>query len=363
MNNQFTFDFNNYLKTIQASNVRYIVIGVITLAFMMFMEYGFYVNFINVNITQCSLANQGPSNSSLDNCFVDQVPECLFEEFHTQSKYSLNFPVSLFGLKGDKYSVVILALSLVCFILEIGLYLLLDYNLFLKKKRIQNTMANSMIFIDGKKKHENGFTIFLLVDLAVYTVLKFVWVYWRNHQYSEFVCDGGVIHLTFGQNITSSISTIVLLVVTYVFFPLMYFFAYYNLLSDMDFKNMMSHLSYQTVKQFKYITVLDVSKYQDIIDDFIQDKYSDESFISRFLRSHTFTFSKTTDQEICEILLAHKEKSPYDFEPMLCNEPKISINDNGRDDGAYKSIDNNNDSDSDKDNDAYRNTEKEKLIK
>ncbi|KAM9981770.1 hypothetical protein ACTFIY_004071 [Dictyostelium cf. discoideum] len=342
---QFKFDFSNYLKTVQPTIVRIIVIGIITLGFMVFMEVGFYQEFTTMTIVECSgNGNNGTTNSmSLDNCFIEGVPECLNDYFHTDSKYSLNFPVSLFGLQGDQYSGLILLISFICFVLEVILYLTLDYLLYLKRKRIQNILASSKIFIEGEKKHEVRLTIFLFVNILVFMGLKFVWVYWRNHQYGDMPCNGLNIHLLFGTNMVSSISLIVQFFLTYAFFPLMYFIAYVNLLSDLDFKNMMSHLSYSTVKQFKNITIFDIFKYQDLIDHVINEKYQDRSVFVRFIKSHTFTFNQTSDEEICEILLQHKALNPHEFKPMLYSANEgVDISINNIDDGRSDLFDNNN---------------------
>ncbi|KAN0036704.1 hypothetical protein ACTFIV_002011 [Dictyostelium citrinum] len=338
---QFKFDFSNYLKTVQPTIVRIIIIGVITLAFMVFMEVGFYQEFTTMTIVECSGNgyNGTTSSMSLDNCFLEGVPECLNQYFHTNSKYSLNFPVSLFGLQGDEYSGLILLISFICFILEVILYLTLDYLLFLKRKRIQNILASSKIFIDGEKKHEVRLTIFLFVNILVFMALKVVWIYWRNHQYGDMPCNGLNIHLLFGNNMVSSISLIVQFFITYVFFPLMYFIAYVNLLSDLDFKNMMSHLSYSTVKQFKNITIFDIFKYQDLIDRVINEKYQDRSVFIRFIKSHTFTFNQTSDDEICEILLQHKALNPHEFKQMLYSEGiDVSINNNNNNNNSNNNI-------------------------
>ncbi|KAK5577945.1 hypothetical protein RB653_002893 [Dictyostelium firmibasis] len=365
---QFKFDFSNYLKTVQPSIIRIIIIGILTLGFMVFMEVGFYGEFTTMTIVECSgNGKNGTTDSmSLDNCFLEGVPECLNGYFNTNSKYSLNFPVSLFGLQGDEYSGFILLISFVCFLLEVMLYLALDYLLFLKRKRIQNILAGSKIFIEGEKKHEVRLTIFLLVNIFIFMGLKVVWIYWRNHQYGDMPCNGLNIHLSFGNNMVSSISLIVQFFLTYIFFPLMYFIAYVNLLSDLDFKNMMSHLSYSTVKQFKNITIFDIFKYQDLIDRVINEKYQDRSVFVRFIKSHTFTFYQTTDEEICEILLQHKALNPHEFKSMLYSGVEgvdISINniDDGRSD-LFNDKNNNNNSNVISQHQSQEPNEKTKLL-
>ncbi|KAM9966034.1 hypothetical protein ACTFIR_006222 [Dictyostelium discoideum] len=353
MNDQFTFEFNNYLNVTQPKPIRVLLTILIGFGLLMVGEYTFFSNFDKMQIVGCTLPsivikNNGSSitsSNSLENCFYEgfKFTTCVNQQFNTGSNYSLAFSVSMLGLPNDKYSSLLIGLAVLLFLGIQLIYQGMHYFNWVKRKRIQQILSESKIFLNGNKKFEKRLTIYFAVSGLIYIGLKVVWIIYRDNQYSNIECDGNVYNVNFLGTLSASVGTLITSSIPYVIFPLVFLGSWINYLSDLDFKKMTDHLSNESIKQIKQITVLDFDKYNKIIDSAIPQRHPKDSKLILFLRKNTFSFFKTPISEIVEILLSYKISNPQDFQPMLYNESKLS-----------KSFISSNDDD--------HNDEKEKLI-
>ncbi|KAK5577946.1 hypothetical protein RB653_002894 [Dictyostelium firmibasis] len=338
MNNQFTYEFNNYLKVSQAKPIRVILTILIGFGLLAFGEFSFFNSIDKMQIIGCSLQtniiknNTGDSggsitnSNSLENCFYEgfKFTTCLNEQFNTGSNYSLTFSVSMLGLPSDKYSTLLIASACLLFFGIQIVYQLMHYFNWIKRKRIQQILSEGQIFLNGNKKYEKRLTLYFLFAGLLYIGLKMIWIVYRNNHYSDIVCNDNVYNVNFFGTLTASIGTLITSAIPYLLFPLIFLGGWINYLSDLDFKKMTDHLSHESMKQIKNISTLDFSKYNSIIDSTIPKKHPKDSKFKLFLRKNTFSFLTTPTSEIVEILLSHKNSSPQDFEPMLYNEQKLS---------------------------------------
>ncbi|EGC31121.1 hypothetical protein DICPUDRAFT_57886 [Dictyostelium purpureum] len=327
MNDQFTFDFNNLLKACQPKPIRIWLQILISLAIFSVAEITFFSNFRNMVVVECSLANSNTTSMSLDNCFANnhEITTCINSQYNTGSNYSLDFSISLLGLKGDKYSPLILGFVIVVYLMFMLVFQVCHYFSFNKRKRIQDILSEARIFIDGKKKYEGKLTIYFLCVGAVYVAIKVIWISYRDNQYSNIECNSQTFKVQFATTVSSSVGTLIQSSMGLIIMPLIYIGSWINYLSDIDLKNILTHLSNDSTKQFKSIRIFSVIKYNSLIDKAIDEKYAKEPFYSRFFRKNTFTFKKTSTTEISQILLDYQKTNPHEFEPVQYNEPKISI--------------------------------------
>ncbi|KAN0022816.1 hypothetical protein ACTFIU_005556 [Dictyostelium citrinum] len=362
MNDQFTFEFNNYLKVSQPKPLRIILTILIGFGLLMVGEITFFSNFDKMQIVGCTLPsnlinnnnsslnnNNFTNSNSLENCFYEgfKFTACINEQFNTGSNYSLTFSVSMLGLPSDKYSSLLIGFSVVLFFGIQIIYQAMHYFSWVKRKRIQQIISEGKIFLNGNKKYEKSLTIYFAVTGLVYIGLKVIWIIYRDNQYSNIVCDGNIYNVNFLGTLSASVGNLITSSIAYLIFPLVFIGGWINYLSDLDFKKMTDHLSHDSMKQIKNITVLDFDKYNKIIDSVIPERHPKDSKFKLFLRKNTFSFFTTPISEIVEILLSHKNSNPQDFEPMLYSESKLSKsfisssnknNNNNDDDGNEKLI-------------------------
>ncbi|KAN0004144.1 hypothetical protein ACTFIZ_010296 [Dictyostelium cf. discoideum] len=343
MNDQFTFEFNNYLKVSQPKPIRIILTILIGFGLLMVGEYTFFSNFDKMQIVGCTLPsvviknnnNNSSSNgsgdnitnsNSLENCFYEgfKFTTCVNQQFNTGSNYSLAFSVSMLGLPTDKYSSLLIGFAVILFFGIQLIYQGMHYFNWVKRKRIQQILSESKIFLNGNKKYEKRLTIYFAVTGLFYIGLKVIWIIYRDNQYSNIECDGNIYNVNFLGTLSASVGTLITSSIAYIIFPLIFIGSWINYLSDLDFKKMTDHLSHESIKQIKHISVLDFDKYNKIIDSAIPQRHPKDSKFNLFLRKNTFSFFKTPISEIVEILLSYKISNPQDFEPMLYNESKLS---------------------------------------
>ncbi|KAN0035847.1 hypothetical protein ACTA71_005138 [Dictyostelium dimigraforme] len=328
MDNQFTFEFNNYLRVSQPKITRVIMTILIGFGLLLVGEYSFFSNTENMQIVGCSFLSNNTitSSNSLDICLYDgfKLSTCINEQFNTGSNYSLSFSVPILGLKNDFASKISIGLIIIVFIMLQVTYQSMHYFNWIKRKRIQQILSEGQIFLNGNKKYEKWLTIYFLCFGICYALLKCVWIVIRNSQYNNLSCDDTLYNLNFLGTLSGSIGTLISSSIGYLLFPLIFLSGWINYLSDLDFKKMTDHLSHKSMKQIKNITILDFLKYNQIIDSSILKKYPNNSKINLFLRKNTFSFFTTPTSEIVDILLTHKISNPQDFEPMLYNESKLS---------------------------------------
>ncbi|KAN0035848.1 hypothetical protein ACTA71_005139 [Dictyostelium dimigraforme] len=339
MNSQFTFEFNNYLKVSQPKPIRIILTIIIGFGLLLVGEFTFFSNFDKMQIVGCTLpsnmiknnssdssGNIYTSSNSLENCFYEgfKFTTCIGEQFNTGSNYSLTISVPMLGLSSDKYSSLLIGIAVLFFFGIQLIYQAMHYFNWIKRKRIQQILSEGKIFLNGNKKYEKWLTIYFLVVGLLYIGLKVIWIIYRDDQYSNIICDGNTYSVLFLGTLSASVGTLLTSSIAYILFPLLFVGGWINYLSDLDFKKMTDHLSHESMKQIKNITVFDFDKYNNIIDTVITEKYSKDSKFKLFLRKNTFSFFTTPTSEIIEILLSYKNSNPQDFEPMLYNESKLS---------------------------------------
>ncbi|KAM9953636.1 hypothetical protein ACTFIR_008722 [Dictyostelium discoideum] len=319
MENQFIFDFKKFLNAIQAKPIRIFIQLGISFSLVLFGEYGFFNNFNTMQVAGCSKPNNMNSEISLDNCFIENynVTTCINQIYDTGSNYSLSFTLGTIGLKDDRYSSFLIAISIIFFILVQGFFQVAHYLQFQKRKRIQDILAGSLIFLDGKKTHEKRLTFYFLIVGICYIITKINWIMYRTDHYNEIKCSGSMYKIQFQGTLSAEVGTLAMSSFPYLIFPLIYVGGWINYLSDLDLKRMTDHLSNESFKEIKNITVFDFKKYNKLIESSIRRKYPNNSKLNIFFRTNTFSFWTTSTKEIIEILLDYKQISPNDFEPIL----------------------------------------------
>ncbi|KAK5582246.1 hypothetical protein RB653_003829 [Dictyostelium firmibasis] len=319
MENQFIFDFKNFLYSVQAKPIRiFIQIG-ISFSLILFGEYGFFNNFNKMQVSGCSEPNDLNSPISLDNCYIENynVTTCINQIYNSGSNYSLSFTLGTIGIKDDKYSSFLIAISIIFFLLAQGFFQVAHYFQFQKRKRIQDILGNSLIFLDGKKIHEKRLTFYFLIVGICYIITKINWIMYRTNHYNEIDCSGYLYKIQFQGTLSTEIGTLAMSSFPYLIFPLIYIGGWINYLSDLDLKRMTDHLSIESFKEIKNITVFDFKKYNKLIKTTIHRRYPNNSKLNLFFRTNTFSFKTTSTKEIVEILLDYKQISPEEFEPIL----------------------------------------------
>ncbi|KAK5577947.1 hypothetical protein RB653_002895 [Dictyostelium firmibasis] len=329
MNSQFTFEFDNYLKVSQPKPIRVFLTILIGFGLLLVGEFTFFIGSEKMQIVGCSLSNNnqtGSSSNSLENCFLEgfKLTTCLNERFNTGSNYTLSFSVSMFGLKKDQISKVLIGLVILTFLFAQAVFQIMHYFNWIKRKRIQQILSEGQIFLNGNKKYEKMLTIYFFIVGLIYAALKVIWILYRNDEYSNIECGDDTYKVYYLGTVSEQAGNLITSSIGYLLFPLIYAGSWINYLSDLDFKKMTDHLSHVSMKQIKNILVLDFEIYNKIIDNAIIKKYPNDSKFKLFLRKNTFSFLTTPTSEIVEFLVPHKKSTPQDFQPMLYNENKIS---------------------------------------
>ncbi|KAK5583874.1 hypothetical protein RB653_005478 [Dictyostelium firmibasis] len=344
---QFIFDFKSYLKVCQPKAIFIYSLIIVGFSLLAVGEFIFYNKFNTMQVVGCSLPTiknitissnisfkqqqqqqqqqqQVENTFTLDNCFKDYyngltVPICINNKYNTNSNYSLSFDLPFFGDKNDKFSKAILSIAIVVFLTIQIIYQSCQYFEYKKRIRIQNILASRcQVYInDDLKKYEKRLTVFFVLATIFYILIKMYWVVYRNNQYQFINCEisGSELFinfkLQFNETLISSLPSILfgsfpLLII----FPLVYFGNWRNYLSNLDFKNLISNFSSETIVEIKNIKIINIKKYNEIVRNEITKKYKNQSsssssslsFISLFLRRNTFSFSTTPTNEIIEIL-------------------------------------------------------------
>ncbi|EGC39072.1 hypothetical protein DICPUDRAFT_27579 [Dictyostelium purpureum] len=332
MNDSFSFDFYKLLKKIQAKPIKIALTIIITFTLTSIAEVQFFFqSYTKYDINGCQIPNNSSSGFTINNCFGNDakdltVTNCLNSLYGTNSNYSLEFRVPVVGINGiDKFSKIILALAFISYFSILGFLQIAVYFQFQKRKRIQDIIAGSMVFVDGTGKYERIIGWYSFGMAFVYLAIKIIWIMYRASVYGKIDCDGTEYIFELQQGLSTSIGIIIQTLFTCIILPLVYVLQSKNYLNDINLKEIMTNFTNESLKQFKYISILKTEKYKEILDNYFKSTYPNDTFITRFFRSNTFSFSKTPNSEIIQIILNHKKDYPQDFEPMLYKESKISI--------------------------------------
>ncbi|KAK5577948.1 hypothetical protein RB653_002896 [Dictyostelium firmibasis] len=328
MDNHFSFEFNSYLKKCQPKPIKIylqIIIGVIL---MVGTEIGFFKGYEKFVAVGCSLPNQKNSQMTIDNCFNNDllVTKCINNWYNTGSNYSLSF--NAVG-KTDKYNSFIITILVISFIMFLCLFQTGQYFQSVKRKRIQNILAGSMILIDGEKKNEKKVNILLFIIATCFIFSKVMWLLNRFEVYGEIECSGNLYYLEFEKSLFSYISGIIMGSIGYIIMPIIFLIGWLNYLSELEFKKLTQNLSKISLEKLNEIYVFDNEKYNKLIKSTLKKRYPKDSKTKLYMKCNTFKFWKTTTSEIVEILLLHKESSIEEFVPIQTKDSKVSFSSDG----------------------------------
>ncbi|KAN0036702.1 hypothetical protein ACTFIV_002009 [Dictyostelium citrinum] len=336
MDNHFSFEFSSYLKKCQPKPFRIYFQIVIGITLMIATEAGFFKGYEKFVAIGCSLPNEKDSGMNIDNCYNNDllVTKCINNYYNTGSNYSLAFNV---GGKSDKYNAFIVTVLILLFISFLSTFQTAQYFQSVKRKRIQDVLAGSLILIDGKKRNEKKVTIFLFVTGVGYICSKIMWLLNRYDIYSVLECSGQTYYLEFEKSLFSYISGIVMSSIGYLIIPGVFLMGWLNYLSDLEFKKLAENLSKISLEKINEIHIFDMDKYDKLIKSTLIKRYPNDKKTQLFMKYNTFKFWKTSTSEIVEILLLHKESSPDQFQLIQTKDVKISfLNENGMNDNLIQ---------------------------
>ncbi|KAN0035846.1 hypothetical protein ACTA71_005137 [Dictyostelium dimigraforme] len=336
MDNHFSFEFSCYLKKCQPKPIRIYIQMVVGIILMIASEVGFYKGYGKFVVIGCSLANQKESEMTIDNCFDNNllVTKCINSIYNTGSNYSLSINI---GGKSDTYNSFIVTVLIILFFLFVCTFQTGQYFQSVKRKRIQDILAGSLILIDGKKGNEKKVTLFLLITGIGYICSKVLWLLNRYNVYSEIDCSGDKYYLEFEQSLFSYISGLVMGSIGFIIIPGVFLMGWLNYLSDLEFKKLAENLSKISLEKINEIYIFDMDKYDSLIKSTLKKRYPNDKKSHLYMKCNTFKFWKTSTSEIVEILLLHKESTPNEFKLIQTKDVRVSFsNENSMNDHLIK---------------------------
>eukprot|EP01132_Coremiostelium_polycephalum_P005544 gene5544-6905_t len=331
--NQFQEDFKKYLKKIQPPLSRIIITFIITAVLISYGEIAFYQSTDKLSILSCAqiYENGTKSTSSIDVCFAGNISYCAIEKYNPGQPSSLVFNVPFLGVEGDTIAHLNGGLIILTYINLQGIYQLFSYLGTIKKIRIQNILGMSSVFVVNSIRVELWRALYIIISVILYNIIKVVYLDNRESFYSSIDCGGSKYHLSFTLQLSTFIGSVVQSCFIFILMTLGYIVTIANNLSDCDLRNMLLHLSPDSVQELPNFVEIQYKDFKQLINSQVDKNYMHLSFFPRLIKKSIFILPSysVTDQEITKYLLHYQMENPSAFKSMIVNHPLKSINEVG----------------------------------
>ncbi|KYQ91617.1 hypothetical protein DLAC_07386 [Tieghemostelium lacteum] len=327
MNSLFSTDFKQYLLKCQPSVKRITLMVLISTFLISYGEYTLFVQDDQIRATGCSVPLPGGdySDSTLRNCFEAGLFKCIQSTYSTSSNETLAFQVPFLGTPDDKVSRATGTLCILFFINFMISFQVSSVLGYLKKKRIQDILADSGVFLKGNLQNENRNLMYVMGSGICYLIIKLVYLRNKIVYYGKLECNGDLMYeLELTLTMGSIVGTLITSGLFAIFLPLSLVGNYINYLSDLDFKNLMYTFTSDNFIQFTKLQEFDLNLFKLLFSDYVNQKYRYSTYLEKVKRRNIFHCTTTSTGEISEFLLDLQSKNTH----ILVFKPMTSLQSN-----------------------------------
>ncbi|KYQ91607.1 hypothetical protein DLAC_07376 [Tieghemostelium lacteum] len=326
MNSQFQSDFKDFLKRVQPPIIRIALMVIIGASLIMYGEYATFKSTDQLQASGCALSSKNPTYT-ISACVEYDIQTCLYNTYKTGNNDSLSFTVPFNGVESDHLGRIFgtsVAIGFPTMITVYQFYFVLGY---LKKKRIQDILGESGVYVFGKKTNEFAMVLSFVAMASVYVACKLLYFWNKSVFYTKLQCGGVDYLMTLTFNLSTYLGNVIQAGVIYLLMSLGMLAGFMNYLNDMDFRNQMNTISPSQFQEFPKLLEMDIKVFHKLFSEYVNIKYKQCTTIERFKRRNIFHITTTSNEEIGEFLINLQSKQPQLFKPMspLTNASNISI--------------------------------------